>query len=215
LYNQYGSRYGKNIRFLWPNEKARWYELIFSILASVGEINVPLSKIRLLLKALVYFDLLDLGILAKINPDDDQGLKNPSIITARTLMQQVGFTPDMSKSAITAICKAASSIQEKYDGKIQNYFMSYGLKMMQQTKEDFGLNEFNNVDRALGIWLQNTLNMPIPVSDPLTDKICEEFGWTYSQLAKAANEEDLNIALLDDALRITDERTDIGPKKNK
>jgi hypothetical protein len=204
LYRDYASEISKN---LWPWEKARWYELVFCILTTIGEPQVLAGTTRRLTNTMSELELLDLGELAKLNPPDDsvEAVKS-KLVTIDTVLQQVGFTPEKSISAVTAICEAASSIQEKYDGKVQNYLGKYGTYMLDQIKVDFGFSQFDDAPRALAIWLQNTLNMPIPASNPLADQACESLGVTYDALVEAANQQDINVALLDDALRAYWER---------
>jgi hypothetical protein len=204
LYRDYASGISKN---LWPWEKARWYELIFCILTTIGEPQVLAGTARRLTNTMSELELLDIGELAKLNPPEDtvDAVKS-KLVTIDTLLQQVGFTPEKSRSAVTAICEAASSIQEKYDGKVQNCLRKYGNHMLDQINEDFGFSQFNDAPRALAIWLQNTLNMPVPASNPLADQACESLGVTYDALVEAANQQDINVALLDDALRAYWER---------
>ena len=112
LYRDYAFGISKN---LWPWEKARWYELVFCILTTIGEPQVLAGTARRLTNTMSELELLDLGELAKLNPPDDavEAVKS-KLVTIDTLLQQVGFTPEKSRSAVTAICEAASSIQEKF-----------------------------------------------------------------------------------------------------
>lgn len=208
LYRDYAFGISKN---LWPWEKTRWYELVFCILTTIGEPQVLAGTARRLTNTMSELELLDLGELAKLNPPDDavEAVKS-KLVTIDTLLQQVGFTPEKSRSAVTAICEAASSIQEKYDGKVQNYLRKYGTHMLDQIEEDFGFSQFDDAPRAIAIWLQNTLNMPIPASNPLADQACESLCVTYDALVDAANQQDINLALLDDALRAYWEKKSIG-----
>lgn len=197
LYRTYASKISKT---LWPWETARWYELVFCILTTIGEPHVMAATVRGLTNTMSKLGLLELDALAGLTPSEDEKA-NSLLITIDTLLQQVGFTPEKSRSAVTAICEAASSIQKKYGGKVQNYFQKYGTYMLDQITEDFGFSDFDDAPQALAIWLQNTLNMPVPASNPLADQACESLGVSYDALVKAANQQDINVALLDDALR--------------
>ncbi len=194
LYKNYASGISKN---LWPWETARWYELVFCILTTIGEPHVLAATVRRLTNTMSKLGLLELGTLAELNGAEENSL----LITIDTLLQQVGFTPEMSKTGVTAICEAAASIQKKYDSKVQNYSRKYGTYMLDQIKEDFDFSDFDDAPRALAIWLQNTLNMPVPASNPLADQACKSLGVSYDALVEAANQQDINVALLDDALR--------------
>lgn len=203
LFRDYASEVSLN---LWPWETARWHELVFCILTAIGEPQVLAGTARRLTNTLSEMELLDVGTLARLNPSRAGKVVNPKLTTIDTLLQQVGFTPEKSKSAVTAICEAAFFIQEKYDGKVQNYLRKYGTEMLDQMTQDFGFSQFEDARRALSIWLQNVLNMPVPASNPLADKACESLGATYDVLVEAANIQDINVALLDDALRTYWER---------
>lgn len=196
LYRSYASEISKH---LWPWETARWYELVFCILTTVGEPHVLAGTARSVTGTLSKFGLLEMEALTKLDPDDIHA--DPLLVTIDTLLQQVGFTKEMSKSALTAICEAASSIYKKYDGKVQNYLRKYGDFMLNQIDKDFEFSNFEDAPRALAIWLQNTLNMPVPASNPLADQACKSLGVTYEALVEAANQQNINVALLDDALR--------------
>lgn len=200
LYRDYVSEIDEN---LWPWETARWYELVFCILTTIGEPQVLAGTARRLTNTLSELGLLDLGALARLNLSEEAEEKesNSLLVTIDTLLQKVGFGPKKSESAVRAICEAASSIQEKYGGKVQNYLRKYGTYMLDHIKEDFGFSQFDDAPRAVAIWLQNTLNMPVPGSNPLGDQACESLGVTYDALVEAANQQDINLALLDDALR--------------
>ncbi len=195
LYRDYASGISK---YLWPWEKARWYELVFCIITAIGEPQVLATAVRRLTNTMSKLGILELDALAKVNLSEKA---NSLVVTFETLLQKAGFTQEKSRTAVTAICEAASSIQKKYNGKVQDYLRKYGNFMLQQIKEDFGFSEFDEAPRALAIWLQNTLNMPVPASNPLADQACESLGVSYDALVKAANQQDINVALLDDALR--------------
>jgi hypothetical protein len=196
LYRDYASGISEN---LWPWETARWFELVFCILTTIGEPRVIAADTRRLTNYLSGLKLLDVGTLARLDLSKDAA--NPVLVTIETMMQQIGFTPQKSRAAVAAICEAASSIQEKYGGKVQNYFHKYGSQMLDQIDKDFGFSQFDDARRALAIWLQNTLNMPVSASGPLADQACESLGVTFDVLVEAANQQDINVALLDDALR--------------
>lgn len=203
LYKNYASEISKN---LWPWETARWYELVFCILTTIGEPHVLAATIRRLTNTMSKLELLELDTLAGLNVKEDSEKEDPLFVTLKTLLQQGGFTPEESQSAVTTICEAASSIQKRYDGKIQNYLQKYGNYILDQINQDFDFSNFDDAPRALAIWLQNTLNMPVPASNPLADQACERLGVSYDALVKAANQQDINVALLDDALRAFWER---------
>ncbi|UCB57553.1 MAG: hypothetical protein JSV30_02930 [Candidatus Omnitrophota bacterium] len=200
LYDNYTSELDDS---LWTWEMARWYELVFCILTTIGEPDVMAADTRAVTNALSEMGVLEPAALARLKPSIQKGMKtNAALISIGSLLKYAGFSDEQSKSAITALCEAAYSIKKKYGGKIQNYLRKYGDYMLGQIRRDFHFNNFNKASKALAIWLQNTLNMPVPASNPLADKACRSLGVTYKDLVEAANEQDLNVAVLDDALRV-------------
>jgi hypothetical protein len=187
--------YSEASDYPWPWEALRWYELIFSILDTIGEPQVLAVSIRDLTYVLADFGLLEVGELSKLTPTDDQA------VTINTLLVKAGFTPEQAKSALRAVCEAASGIQKNYGGRIQDYYSKYGEYMMQHINADFAFSDFDDAPKAIAIWLQSTLNMPIPGSNLLADKACEKLGITYDQAVGVAKQKDMNIAQLDNALR--------------
>jgi hypothetical protein len=108
---------------------------------------------------------------------------------------------DPYSSALRAVCEAASGVQTNYGGRIQDYYSKYADYMMEHINKDFSFSDFDAAPKAIAVWLQNTLNMPIPGSNLLADKACEKIGITYDQVVAMANQKGINIALLDNALR--------------
>jgi hypothetical protein len=185
---------------LWPQEKTRWYELVFCILTIIGEPQVMSATIRRVTNMLVELGLVELGDLAKLGPTTGaESLGGPAVIHA--LLQHVGFTPEMSRSAVEAMREVALALQTKYEGKVQSYLRRYGIHMLDCIEMDFGHAQFVDLRKVVAMWLQNVANMPVPLSTHFAEQGCQRLGTTYDALAKAADEQDINVALLDDALR--------------
>lgn len=72
---------------LWPWEKARWYELVFCILTTIGESQVLAGIARRLTNTLSGLVLLDLGALARLNPSEEaEDGANTLLVTIDTLL---------------------------------------------------------------------------------------------------------------------------------
>jgi hypothetical protein len=181
--------------YLWPLEALRWYELVFSILVTIGEPEVLAESLRDVTNKLADFGLLEVDELSKINPADDQA------ITIKTVLVKAGFSEGQAESALRAVCEAASGIQDNYEGRIQDYYLHYANQMLHNIEKDFNFSDFYTAPKAISVWLQNTLNMPIPGSNVLADKACESLGTTYDKLVNTVRNEGYNIAILDNALR--------------
>jgi hypothetical protein len=190
---------------LWPWETKRWHELVFCLLDTIADPEIPPETSRDVTRALGEWRLLEVDVLGSLNPaENDLDASNPILVTIMTMLQQSGFDADKAGIAVGAICEAASGLKQKYEGKVQKYFRRYGVLMLDQLEQSFSFTQLNNEDarRAISIWLQNTLNLPVPVSDPSTDQVCERLGVAYESLVDTADRLNINVALLDDALRV-------------
>lgn len=189
---------------LWPWETKRWHELVFCLLTTIAEPEISVETIREVTRSLSEWRLLDINVLASLGPTTKApDASSPILVTIATILQQSGFESDKSRVAVEAICEAASGLKQNYDGKVQKYFRKYGSLMLEELAQSFSFTQLKNedVERAFSIWLQNTLNMPVPASNPIADKVCENLKVEYSALVEAADKLDINVALLDDALR--------------
>lgn len=183
----------------WPWEKARWYELVFCILFSIGEPQVPAAVIRELTTILSDFGLVEVDSIAAWRTEKEKSREEQ--ITVKTLMERVGFSTSQAENALSFIEKAAVQIQQSHDSKIQKLLRHYGEEMLEKVEKELGLNTFPTAHQALSLWMQNVLNMPIPATDPLAEKACQSLSVDYRELVEEAIVLDINIALLDDALR--------------
>ncbi len=201
VYNAYGPSIDPH---LWPWETKRWDELVFCLLTTIAESEILPEIIREVTRGLSEWDLLEINVLASLNPaKNEQDALDSRLVTIMTILQQSGFDADKAKIAVTAICEVASGLKQKYEGKVQRYFRKYGELMLDELAQNFSFTQLSNEDarKAVSIWLQNTLNMPVPVSNPIVDQTCEKLGVQYNSLVEAAEKLDINVALLDDALR--------------
>jgi hypothetical protein len=196
LFNEYSENLGEN---LWPRENERWHELVFCILTVLGEPQILSARIRDLVNLLASIGMLELDDLAKLN---HMAIRSDHYTTLHTLLQKAGFSSEKSQLAIQTISEAAFGIQKKYDGKIQKYFRYYGNHMLDRMKNDFSFSQFNQAPKAFAIWLQNTMNMPVPASNPLADAACKKIGVKYEEIVESADRLDINVALVDDVLRL-------------
>lgn len=189
---------------LWPWETKRWHELVFCLLTTIVEPEISPKTTREVTLALSELNLLEIDFLAKLDPaHNDRDTSNPILITIATILKQSNFDENQARIAVTAICEAASSLKQKYQGKVQEYFRKYGALMLNESEKDFSFTSLNQEDikKALSIWLQNSLNMPVPASNPIADRVCEKLNIKYSKFVEVADKLDVNVALLDDALR--------------
>ncbi|MBD2597441.1 hypothetical protein H6G74_24410 [Nostoc spongiaeforme FACHB-130] len=189
---------------LWPWETKRWHELVFCLLTMIAEPEVLPETVREVTQTLSEWRLLEVSILGSLNPaQNEQDASNPIVITIMTILQQSGLNADKARIAVTAICEAASGLQQKYEGRVQKYFRKYGALMLDEIAQNFSFTQLNNENtrKAFSIWLQNTLNMPVPALSPIAEKVCEKLDVEYTTLVDAADKLGINIVWLDEALQ--------------
>jgi hypothetical protein len=193
LYKSYESILTQN---LWLWETKRWHELVFCLLATITDPEMSPENIREVVRMLDWANLLDLQTLATLNPSVNEiDAAHPVVVTIATILKNSGFTTEESQTAIATICEAAAGFEEKYEGKVQKYFRQYGTLMLDEIAQNFSFSYLtsNTARKAFAIWLQNTLNMPLPSCDPLSEQVYELLKIDYDSLVKVADKLDGGI----------------------
>jgi hypothetical protein len=188
----------------WLWETDRWKELVFSLLTRVTAL--PQGAVRVAADQLQQLGLIDISTLASL-PKVGRGsrvVRNAHSRRIVELLEENGFPSDDALRGLTTICEATRSLRTHHNAKIQLCLRSYGEKMLREMKKTFrfsGLNE-TETNYALRLWLQNVLNMPIPLQDSALKPFARTLGLTGKQILEAADEMDLNVALVDDLLHM-------------
>jgi hypothetical protein len=147
--------------------------------------------------------LLEVKTLARIISSHKQGvfddIDGNRIVE---LMLEAGFSRPEADNALQVICEAADSLVQHHNGKVQHYLRHYGERMLDEALAAF---RFTTLDEgaakyAFTYWLQNVLNMPLSLRDVSVLSFCRQYGLTVDDLIAAADELDLNLALLDDLI---------------
>jgi hypothetical protein len=176
--------------YRWEDESSRWTELVYCIFAELTKHSY--RDARRLANGIADLNLLAVEDLAGI-PIMDDGMVNPDNSRIRTItdiLKSNGVSEDEINRSLSAICKVAQAIQENYDGKVQKFLRKYGRDIV---------NEF---DSHVSFWIQNTLAMPLAFSNVYTARFCENEDVTYWELAEAADNIEINAAVLDDLLEV-------------
>jgi hypothetical protein len=124
------------------------------------------------------------------------------------VLEEEGFSPEEAQRGITSIWDAASTFEERYGGKVQVYLRQYGERMLDEVQDEFSFTELESgqVDYAFRYWLQNVLNMPVNLPLDSVDALAEECGITTEELVQAADNLDLNVALMDDIVQQAEQK---------
>jgi hypothetical protein len=188
-------------QYQWPLETERWHELAFCLLHKVGQPRLEARSARALVDILSRMDLLRVQELAGWMTDAGELTHSePDAVLAVRVLERGGLPEKAARAALTSICQAAAALQKQYGGKVQRYLRHYGEVMLQELPQHFAFTHLSPDDAALVFthWLQNVANMPLPLKEPPMERLCEEFGVSLEELIEAADEDDVNLALLDD-----------------
>lgn len=188
---------------LWFWEVDRWKELVFALLTQI--VSLPEDKIRELVDSLLRLDLLDIHYLAKIDLESNY-LQANSTYASHILefLEENGISQSEAEESLTTVCEAAIGLQEHYDGKVQRYLRQYGEMILQEVETIFKFSHLNKaaIRQAFTYWLQNVLNMPLSLFDENIQQFCEKNQLKPHQLFEAADELNINFALVDDLVEL-------------
>lgn len=183
--------------YAWMHENDRWAELIFCLLNQYNPQNA--QTIRMAVSSLQYLGLLDTTKLSLLETPG-----NEDVVVFAHILKRHGFSPENTEHAVKLLVHVASVIHKDYEGKIQRYLRRAGERMRDELANMFGggLLKEEQLHYAISSWLQNALSLPISLEHPAVLEFCKRNGVSVEELLHAADELDLNIALVDDLLEL-------------
>lgn len=187
----------------WVSEFDRWKELLFALLVQV--LDMPEHRVRRIVGDMADLQLLAVPTLAGLchrehGPDSSA----PAAQQVIDFLRENGVSEAAAERALAAMCQAAAGLTEHWGGRIQRYLRHYGEMMLQDLGRTF---RFDTIDEAqlhnaFTYWLQNALNMPLSlVNDDLLE-YARAIDSTPAALIEAADELDMNLAVLDDLITL-------------
>jgi hypothetical protein len=192
----------------WEWEEDRWNELVFCLLWRVGQASD--IEARTAVRILKDLHLLRTSDLAALPLNGDHlDMSQPNLVLIAEVLRRVGFSDDGIVRAMKVMVSVAQGLEQNHKGKIQNYLRTYGERMLAELSQHFSFTSSSETDVQFGfcMWLQNTLNMPVPAWDERVQRFCNQLGITESELLCSADNLDMNVAVLDDLIgRYIDEQ---------
>jgi len=182
----------------WLWEVDRWKELVFALLSRI--VSIPEDDVRELTERLLDLELLDVGELAKLSKEVDEPIGH----RLTNVMAEWGVAGEEARIAVTTIAEAARGLSDHYGGKIQRYLRHYGELMLDELGGTFTFTAIKSdaVGEAFTYWLQNVLDMPVSLVDESVRGFCDGKGFSPVDLIEAADEIDMNLALVDDVTQL-------------
>jgi hypothetical protein len=186
----------------WLWEGDRWKELVFAFFSRISD--VPESSIREMVGTMSNLDLLDIHKIADLSAGELSFSKSPVADRIRELMEETGFSPEQAQKGLTTLSELALGIVKHFDGKLQRFLRHYGELMLRDLSQLLPISTLNarDVKYASVYWLQNVLNMPISLVDQDFKDFCKQHDLKPDQLILAADELDVNLALVDDIVQL-------------
>jgi hypothetical protein len=188
-------------RYQWPWEKSRWYELVFCLMAKIDDSSAAAAIARETTEIFADLDLLEIDALAELAPDKgDPDYEEPQLALMLGILARQGYDDEESKTAVATICQAARALRQGFGGKVQKYLRKYGELMLAEVPKNFSFSRMSEEDAryAFAHWLQNVLNMPVALSHPSMQALCEKLGIGIEELVHISDRNDVNLALVDD-----------------
>jgi hypothetical protein len=181
--------------YQWPVESLRWNELAFCILAQHSSAPTAGSAAR----ALLELNLLDLPALAELPVISDSANLPDRTRLLFGIVREAGFSDADATRALNTLTTAARAVQASHQGKIQRVLREAGERMVTAIVEALGWSVKDDAARRIVTrWLHSVLNLPVFVPTTSTEAFCNRFGVETHDLIAAADELDVNVAIVDD-----------------
>lgn len=187
----------------WASESSRWNELATIMMSHVCDI--PEEEQRELTKYLSDLGLLDIEQLAKINVGNGQIDRSDEVVTKiLDVFHRKGVPEERALRILLSLCQIARGLNSNFGGKIQLYLRSYGEQMLKDIPKFFLLKGCSDdeIQQIFTVWLQKVLNMPLPLRDSVLSEFCQKNDISTDELLEAADNMNLNFAIVDEMLRL-------------
>ncbi len=185
---------------LWWWETDRWKEFAFALLAQAG--RATHDNVRDLADQLSELGLLQVPMLVRMCRDRRPDFNTADARRFLNVAEEHGFTRTDAERGLFTLCEAALKVQEHFRGKVQRMLRGYGELMLHELKQFFAFSQITEgqATLALAYWLQNVLGMPLSLLDENLHVFAHHHNLTPEDILEAADDLDLNLALVDDLL---------------
>jgi hypothetical protein len=193
-------------RHRWYNEQDRWVELLGALLSV--KLHVSNSILHPMLHQLRALDLLSISSWCKTAVDLEDVRDEEIVEQSLMVLHDYDLDKAQALEAVKVIHEAAHRIGERYKGKVQVALREAGEEILNALQRALKLHSLTEDEsrEALTLWLQNVLNVPIPLNRQSVERFCRAQGVTAAKLLEGADELDLNAAALDDLVESWDLR---------
>lgn len=183
------------IAYRWEDEKDRWHEFVYCIFSELSGTDEATS--RQIVNALANLQLLEIDDLSNAKTDTKEGTR------LLELLLMNGVKKEQAEKTVIAICEAAKGIKTNC-AKLQNFLRIQGKKMLDDLDGTISFSSIgkDQENRIFITWIQNVLEIPIPLSNHYVEEFCKEKQCKIEDLIDAADALDFNVAVLDDLIEL-------------
>lgn len=183
----------------WSSEKDRWQELLVCMINQVKP-EPNMDEVREATEIWEKLNLTSPRALSAIKEDDRE-----HSFLLMTLMQY-DFTADEALTAVNMVIALGKIVSQNYNGKLQTCIRKYAAALRDELTKTFADVGLDNSQINYGVvhWLQNTMNAPLSLSHKSVIAFCREKNVTPQELWDAADQLEINLAVIDDVLERRD-----------
>jgi hypothetical protein len=118
------------------------------------------------------------------------------------VLRDAGLPVRTAHKVLRAITAIADTVQKTWGGKLQRWLRKTGEAMIKDLSARFEATGLDEAERMFAIiyWLQNVLNLPVPLRDKHVRKFEAQTGLTVDDIVAAADHLDLSVAVVDDLI---------------
>jgi hypothetical protein len=189
--------------YRFEDERDRWYALVASVMSEQSGLNP--ARAESVTQSLADLQLLEPAYLTKGSTQARTPQETDQQRAALLIDVLVGNGVEVSaaRESVLTICQLAEGISGRY-GKLQTALRTAAETLRRDLIGAAGLSHLRPgiAERIVGNWLQNALELPIPVVDRDIEEFCRTQGCTVEELTQAADAVDVGLAVVDDLIRL-------------
>ena len=187
----------------WIWEADRWAELVFCLInAHYGDVRTDTSAEDVAEASRAITDTL--SSIGLIEPEElAQAVERDQVRAVLSwVLGRHRYPAEATDSLIALLSESASTVTTLYDGKIQRFLRSKGEEIRDELVAMLDTTNETVARQASAQWLQNVANLPVWVDDDAVRTFCEDRGYPPAELEQAADDVGVNLALIDDIIRL-------------
>jgi hypothetical protein len=196
-------------KYQWVVETDRLTELAFCFLTQCTEQDPKYARVAAI-------NLQNLGLLDTYRLKSIKEFDKTAVVLSYVLSRH-GFKEKEIEKSIEVLSNVSKVIEGKFDGKVQKMLREQGDVMRNSLMQAFSNNALaeNELKYAVTLWMQNALSFPLSLENDAKRKFCRRKNISLEQVTEAADELDINVAVVDDLLEMEEINLGQGKKRGR